>query len=76
METSHWRKWFHTHKISLILCHDTPLPSTLYTANSAQRYPVGLISCEFNYYSCGQGDLYLVPKFWYGLTSRGTYLAI
>lgn len=46
METSHWRKWFHTHKISLILCHDTPLPSTLYTANSAQRYPVGLISCE------------------------------
>ncbi|XP_066247487.1 KICSTOR complex protein SZT2-like [Euwallacea similis] len=41
METNHWRKWFHTHKISLILTHDNPLPSTLYTTNcSSQRYQV------------------------------------
>ncbi|XP_048517774.1 KICSTOR complex protein SZT2 isoform X3 [Dendroctonus ponderosae] len=41
LETSHWRKWFHTHKISLILTHDTPLPTKLHmTSCSSQRYQV------------------------------------
>ncbi|KAL1492858.1 hypothetical protein ABEB36_011037 [Hypothenemus hampei] len=41
METNHWRKWFHTHKISLILTHDNPLPNTLYMSGcSSQRYQV------------------------------------
>ncbi|XP_050313415.1 KICSTOR complex protein SZT2-like [Anthonomus grandis grandis] len=41
METNHWRKWFHMHKISLILTHDTPLPTNLYMSScSSQRYQV------------------------------------
>ncbi|CAG9759252.1 unnamed protein product [Ceutorhynchus assimilis] len=41
METNNWRKWFHTHKISLILTHDTPLPTTLHLSScSSQRYQV------------------------------------
>ncbi|XP_056646993.1 KICSTOR complex protein SZT2-like isoform X1 [Diorhabda sublineata] len=40
METNNWRKWFHVHKISLILQHDNPLPKYLHLANSSQRYQV------------------------------------
>ncbi|XP_030748432.1 LOW QUALITY PROTEIN: KICSTOR complex protein SZT2-like [Sitophilus oryzae] len=40
METNHWRKWFHTYRISLVLTHDNPLPSTLYMSSSSQRYQV------------------------------------
>ncbi|KAG5885699.1 hypothetical protein JTB14_002313 [Gonioctena quinquepunctata] len=40
METNNWRKWFHTHKVSLILQHDNPLPKYLHLANSSQRFQV------------------------------------
>ncbi|XP_008200755.1 KICSTOR complex protein SZT2 isoform X3 [Tribolium castaneum] len=40
MEASNWRKWFHTHKVSLILKHDNPLPKHLHLPNSSQRYQV------------------------------------
>lgn len=40
METNNWRKWFHTHKVSLILKHDSPLPKYLHLPNSSQRYQV------------------------------------
>ncbi|CAH1153732.1 unnamed protein product [Phaedon cochleariae] len=44
METNNWRKWFHTHKISLILQHDNPLPKYLHLAKSSQRFQV--IQCR------------------------------
>ncbi|CAG9855485.1 unnamed protein product [Phyllotreta striolata] len=44
METNNWRKWFHVHKISLILQHDNPLPKYLHLSNSSQRYQV--IQCR------------------------------
>ncbi|KAJ8966990.1 hypothetical protein NQ317_011191 [Molorchus minor] len=40
METNNWRKWFHTHKVSLILKHDNPLPKYLHLPNSSQRFQV------------------------------------
>jgi hypothetical protein len=40
MEANNWRKWFHTHKVSLILKHDNPLPKHLHLPNSSQRYQV------------------------------------
>ncbi|XP_018578793.1 KICSTOR complex protein SZT2 isoform X1 [Anoplophora glabripennis] len=40
LETNSWRKWFHTHKVSLILKHDNPLPKYLHMPNSAQRFQV------------------------------------
>ncbi|CAG9828371.1 unnamed protein product [Diabrotica balteata] len=40
METNNWRKWFHVHKISLILQHDNPLPKYLHSANASQRFQI------------------------------------
>lgn len=44
LETSNWRKWFHTHKLSLILKHDHPLPKHIHMANSSGRFQV--IQCR------------------------------
>ncbi|XP_025829072.1 KICSTOR complex protein SZT2-like [Agrilus planipennis] len=40
IETNNWRKWFHTHKLSLILKHDHPLPRHMHLTNSSRRFQV------------------------------------
>ncbi|XP_017776135.1 PREDICTED: protein SZT2-like [Nicrophorus vespilloides] len=40
MDTSNWRKWFHTHRLSLILKHDQPLPKHMHLSNSSGRFQV------------------------------------
>ncbi|KAK5639276.1 hypothetical protein RI129_011768 [Pyrocoelia pectoralis] len=44
IETSNWRKWFHTYKLSVALKYDHPLPKHLHLANSSGRYQV--IQCR------------------------------
>ncbi|GJQ67112.1 hypothetical protein Trydic_g21981 [Trypoxylus dichotomus] len=38
IETNNWRKWFHVHKISCILKHDSPLLKNIHLVNSSGRY--------------------------------------
>lgn len=33
-----WHKWMHTHRINLLLEHDSPLPQHLHQADSAGRF--------------------------------------
>lgn len=33
-----WHKWMHTHRINLMLLHDTPLPANLHEADSGGRF--------------------------------------
>nr|XP_022914806.1 KICSTOR complex protein SZT2-like isoform X1 [Onthophagus taurus] len=40
IETSNWRKWFHVHKISLILKHDSPLSKYVHLMNPSGRYEI------------------------------------
>lgn len=40
IENNNWRKWFHTHKFTLLLKHDHPLPKHIHTANSSGRFQV------------------------------------
>ncbi|KAL3289661.1 hypothetical protein HHI36_023069 [Cryptolaemus montrouzieri] len=44
MEGNNWRKWFHMHKISLILKHDQQLPKGLHLSQSSRRYQI--IQCR------------------------------
>lgn len=49
LDTNSWRKWFHTHKMSLILKHDHPLPKHLHLANSSGRFQVNKHFLSFQY---------------------------
>lgn len=40
LESNNWRKWFHTHKLSVALKYDHPLPRHLHLANSSGRFQV------------------------------------
>ncbi|KAF5294731.1 hypothetical protein FQA39_LY00215 [Lamprigera yunnana] len=44
IETTNWRKWFHTYKLSVVLKYDHPLPKHLQLANPSGRYQV--IQCR------------------------------
>ncbi|KAB7502634.1 Protein SZT2 [Armadillidium nasatum] len=39
-----WQKWMHTHRIGVILKHETPLPRNLHMPNASGRY--GTVHCQ------------------------------
>ncbi|XP_063220375.1 KICSTOR complex protein SZT2-like isoform X2 [Bacillus rossius redtenbacheri] len=40
LDSTLWQKWFHVHKMALLLSHDHPLPKHLHLANSSGRFQV------------------------------------
>ncbi|XP_035987532.1 KICSTOR complex protein SZT2 isoform X4 [Fundulus heteroclitus] len=47
MDTNFWQRWFHMHRIAIILEHDLPVPKHLHTAGNNGRYST--IQCRISH---------------------------